>query len=62
MQKKDLDLQTELNETLQRFYEKYVPASTREYIDDKVAREADAPEPPARQRPPKASAEKVGGA
>ena len=29
----------ELNDTVQKLYEKYVPQATREYIDDKVARE-----------------------
>lgn len=35
----DTDLQGELNDTVQKLYEKYVPQATREYIDDKVARE-----------------------
>ena len=30
---------TKLNDTVQKLYEKYVPQATREYIDDKVARE-----------------------
>lgn len=38
MEKKEADLQTELNETMQRLYEKYVPQATREYIDAKVTR------------------------
>ena len=37
MGKRDADLQTELNDTVQKLYEKYVPQATREYIDDKVA-------------------------
>ena len=36
---RDTDLQGELNDTVQKLYEKYVPQATREYIDDKVARE-----------------------
>ena len=32
MGKKEADLQEELNETVQRLYEKYVPQATREYI------------------------------
>ena len=40
MEKRDADLQAELNDTVQKLYEKYVPQATREYIDDKVAREA----------------------
>ena len=39
MEKRDTDLQGELNDTVQKLYEKYVPQATREYIDDKVARE-----------------------
>lgn len=38
--KKDTDLQTKLQDTIQKFYEKYVPQTTREYIDDKLSREA----------------------
>ena len=51
MGRRDADLQTELNDTVQRLYEKYVPQATREYIDDKVARDAagkDRPRRPAR--------------
>lgn len=51
MEKKDADLQKELNETMQRLYEKYVPQATREYIDAKVARGSvprDRPRRPAR--------------
>ena len=51
MEKREADLQTELNDTVQRLYEKYVPQATREYIDDKVARDAagrDRPRRPAR--------------
>jgi len=39
MGKKDVDLQAELNETIQRLYEKHVPQPTREYIEDKIKRE-----------------------
>lgn len=39
MGKKDANLQSELTETIQKLYEKYVPQTTREYIDDKVARD-----------------------
>ena len=45
MGKRDSSLQRELDETMQRLYEKYVPQATREYIDDKVTRDA------ARERP-----------
>lgn len=40
MGKRDVNLQAELNDTVQRLYEKYVPQATREYIDDRVARDA----------------------
>ena len=59
LSKKQIDLQSELNDTLLHFYEKYVPSSTREYIDDKVAHESDAAEPPARSARAKANAEKA---
>lgn len=39
MVKKGADLQVELNDTIQKLYEKYVPQATREYIDDKISRE-----------------------
>ena len=32
MEKRDTDLQGELNDTVQKLYEKYVPQATREYI------------------------------
>ena len=46
MEKKSADLQNELNETIQKLYEKYVPQATREYIDDKVSRDAQGTSPP----------------
>lgn len=39
MEKKKSNLQEELNDTIQKLYEKYVPQATREYVDDKVTRE-----------------------
>lgn len=48
MGKKDVDLQHELNDTIQKLYEKYVPQATREYLEDKIAREGAAK--PARPR------------
>ena len=39
MGKREVSLQTELNDTVRRLYEKYVPQATREYIDDRVARD-----------------------
>lgn len=34
MEKKDADLEQELCDSLQKLYEKYVPAAVREYIDE----------------------------
>ena len=48
MGKKDADLNEELSDYLQKMYEKYVPQATREYLDDKIAREGAAK--PARSR------------
>ena len=39
MEKKDAELQNELSDTVQKLYEKYVPQPTREYIEDKIAKE-----------------------
>lgn len=52
MEKKSADLQNELNETIQKLYEKYVPQATREYIDDKVSRDAAGRERPRRPSRP----------
>ena len=52
MCKKDADLQGELNDTIQKLYEKYVPQATREYIDDKVIRDAGAKDRPRRPSRP----------
>ena len=52
MDKKDADLQMELQDTVQKLYEKYVPQATREYIDDKLSREtAEKPKPKRPVRP-----------
>lgn len=48
MGKKEADLQAELNDTMQKLYEKHVPQTTREYIEDKLGREAAAKEKPKR--------------
>jgi hypothetical protein len=48
MGKKDADLQAELHETMQKLYEKHVPQATREYIEDKLQREAAAKDKPKR--------------
>ncbi len=48
MGKKEADLKEELSDYLQKMYEKYVPQATREYLDDKIARDGAAK--PARPR------------
>ena len=48
MGKKEADLQAELNDTMQKLYEKHVPQATREYIEDKLQREAASKEKPKR--------------
>ena len=51
MGNKEADLQEELKDCLQKLYEKYVPQATREYLDDRIAREEKArPSRPNRQR------------
>ena len=35
-------MQAELKDYLQKLYEKYVPQATREYLDDRIAREENA--------------------
>jgi predicted transcriptional regulator YdeE len=55
MGKKDADLQTELQDTVQKLYEKYVPQATRDYIDDRLAREAAEKRKPKRTARPAAS-------
>lgn len=47
MEKKDADLEQELGDQIQRLYEKFVPASVREYIDEGGE---DAPAPAKKQK------------
>lgn len=60
MGKKDADLQGELNETMQKLYEKHVPQATREYIEDKLQREAAGRDKP--KRPAKSAGRSTGAA
>jgi hypothetical protein len=53
MEKKDADLEQELCDSLQKLYEKYVPASVREYIDE------GSEDSPATATPPKKQKEKI---
>ena len=59
MGKRDTNLQTELNDTIQRLYEKYVPQATREYIDDRVARDTAGGE--RNRRPPRPAVRQMEG-
>lgn len=62
MGKKEANLQDELKDTIQKLYEKYVPQATREYIEDKISREADTksnPRRPVRSVPVAAGTEDI---
>ncbi len=50
MAKKDLTLEAELDDAVDKLYEKYVPGPVREYIDDKLAEEAANPPAPRQRR------------
>ena len=52
MGKKEADLQAELNDTIQKLYEKHVPQATREYIEDRLRRDAEGKEKPKRPARP----------
>ena len=51
MEKKEIDLEEDLVDQLEKLYDKYVPANVREYIDDKQEEEK-------RKRKPKKSTKK----
>lgn len=50
MSKKDADLEVELCDQLQRLYEKYVPGSVREYIDESAGNGFAATDPAKKQK------------
>lgn len=50
MEKKDANLEQELCDSLQKLYEKYVPASVREYIDEGSEDTPAAATPPKKQK------------
>ena len=50
MAKKDLTLESELDDAIDKLYEKYVPGPVREYIDDKIAYEITQTPTPKRRR------------
>lgn len=51
MGKKDAELQTELDEVMQKLYEKHVPAPVREYIEKRDSEEQEKAKKPARPAP-----------
>jgi hypothetical protein len=57
MSKKDTELQQELEDFLQKQYDKYVPPLVREYIEARDAQEVPAPSRPTRPRPAPKSGE-----
>jgi len=60
--KKEASLQGELDEFLQKLYEKYVPAQTREYIESEAEDEKPQPRPrPNRPASPPLSPAQGGG-
>jgi len=50
--KKEADLQGELEEFLQKLYEKYVPAQTREYIESQTGQVREQPKRPSQPSRP----------
>ncbi len=50
MAKKDLTLEAELDDAVDKLYEKYVPGPVREYISDKIADEIAHPPIPRKRR------------
>jgi len=48
MDKKDADLQKELDDVMQKLYEKHVPAPVREYIESRDSRVQEKSKRPAR--------------
>lgn len=52
MGKKDAELQTEMEDFLQKLYEKHVPAPVRDYIESREPSEPEAPRHPIRSTVP----------
>jgi len=51
MSKKEASLETELDDVMQKLYEKYVPATVREYIESRDSEEKEKPKKPSRPAP-----------
>ena len=52
MGKKEAELQTELEDFMQKLYEKHVPAPVRDYIESREPAELEAPRSPSRPAAP----------
>jgi len=52
MAKKDTEFQTELEDFMQKLYEKHVPAPVRDYIENRERDEPQAPRRPSRAASP----------
>ena len=50
MEKKELSIEKELADALQKLYEKHVPATVRDYIDETAAADNSAKKPEKQQR------------
>lgn len=50
MEKKDAELTQELCDSLQKLYEKYVPATVREYIDESTEEDVSVAASPKKQK------------
>lgn len=61
--KKESSLQAELDDFIQKLYEKYVPPQTREYIESQGEQAVPKPKPPTRHTPrrPAAGQNEAGG-
>lgn len=62
MSKKDAELQSELDDFMQKLYEKHVPAPVREYIENRDSEEPVQPKRPSRpSAPPAQKSNSTGG-
>jgi hypothetical protein len=50
MEKKDANLEKELGDSLQKLYERYVPATVREYIDESANEKSPVSDSPKKQK------------
>ena len=52
MEKKDVELEAEMQDALNRLYAKYVPTQVREYIDDIITQSGELTPPKRTVKPP----------